>query len=100
MKHFLEFALTNFMLTVLVIGLVGSGIALLRASKPLTTAVLSPSWAKRKAQEHDRILKEHPFDDMAGIRARLTRELRDAGHSPQAASQMACQRYPLPLAPG
>jgi hypothetical protein len=58
---------------------------------------LSSSWAQREAQEHDRILRKHPFDDMAGIRARLTRELREAGHSPETAWQMACERYPLPV---
>ena len=57
---------------------------------------LSPSWAEREAQEHHHILKEHPFDDMASIRAGLTRQLRDTGHSPQTAWQMACERYPLP----
>ena len=40
MKRFLEFALTNFTLTVLVIGLVALGVALLRAPKPLTTAAI------------------------------------------------------------
>lgn len=55
-------------------------------------SAISPSWAERKGREHDRILKEHPFGDMAG------RELRDAGHSPQTASQIASQRDPLPVA--
>jgi hypothetical protein len=40
MKRFLEFALTNFTLTLLVIGLVALGVALLRAPKPLTTAAI------------------------------------------------------------
>jgi hypothetical protein len=57
---------------------------------------LSPSWAEREAQEQNRILRAHPFDDMVSIRAGLTRELRNAGHSPQTAWQMACERYPLP----
>jgi hypothetical protein len=57
----------------------------------------SPSWAQRQAQEHDHILREHPFDDMAGTRAVLTRELREVGHSPETAWQMASERYPLPV---
>jgi hypothetical protein len=57
---------------------------------------LSPNWAEREAQEQNRILREHPFDDMVSIRAGLTRELREAGHSPHTAWQMACARYPLP----
>ena len=40
MKHFLEFALINFTLTLLVIGLVASGVALRRAPKPLMTAAI------------------------------------------------------------
>jgi hypothetical protein len=59
-------------------------------------SVLSTTWAERRAQEHKQILREHPFDDMSGARARLGRELRDAGHPPDEAWQMACQRYPLP----
>jgi Immunity protein 63 len=57
---------------------------------------LSPRWAEREAQAHEHILRKHPFDDMSGIRAGLTKELRDAGHTPQTAWQMACERYPLP----
>jgi immunity protein 63 of polymorphic toxin system len=57
---------------------------------------LSPNWAEREAQGQSRILTEHPFDDMASIRASLTRELKDAGYSPQTAWQMAGERYPLP----
>jgi Family of unknown function (DUF6790) len=38
MKNFVQFALSNFTLTLLIIGLVASGITLIRAPKPLTTA--------------------------------------------------------------
>jgi len=57
---------------------------------------LSPRWAECEAQAHEHILRKNPFDDMSGIRARVTKELRDAGHSPQTAWQIACERYPLP----
>jgi hypothetical protein len=40
MKNFVQFALTNFTLTLLVIGLVASGIALIRAPKPLTMTAI------------------------------------------------------------
>ena len=40
MKTFVQFALTNFTLTLLVIGLVASGIALIRAPKPLTMTAI------------------------------------------------------------
>ena len=58
---------------------------------------LSKRWAEREAEEHERILREHPFDDYSGIRASLTKELRETGHSPETAWQMACERYPLPV---
>jgi hypothetical protein len=57
---------------------------------------LSPSWAERRAREHERILEEHPFDDLSAVRAKLSRELREAGHSPDEAWRMAYERYPLP----
>jgi hypothetical protein len=60
-------------------------------------AQLSGRWASREAKEHERILREHPFDDCSGVRATLTRELREAGHSAETAWQMACERYPLPV---
>lgn len=59
-------------------------------------SVLSKTWAQRRAQEHERILQRHPFDDMSGVRARLGRELRESGVSPDKAWQMACERHPLP----
>lgn len=59
-------------------------------------ARLSERWAERKAAEHERLLREHPFDDYSSVRAGLTKELREAGHSPEAAWRMACERYPLP----
>src|SRR4051812_20272455 len=58
---------------------------------------LSKRWAEREAEEHERILREHPFDDHSGIRATLTKELRETGHSPETAWHMACERYLLPV---
>jgi hypothetical protein len=58
---------------------------------------LSQGWAQRKAEDHERVLREHPFDDFASIRTQLTKELREEGHSPEVAWRMACQRYPLPV---
>jgi len=49
---------------------------------------LSPHWGEREADEHQRILREHPFDDQSAIRARL---------SAQVGWQRACEQYPLPL---
>src|SRR4029077_14420444 len=58
---------------------------------------LSPHWGERETHEHERILCAHPFDDLAGIRAVLTRQLREAGHPPETACQMACEQYPPPV---
>ena len=52
-------------------------------------AQLSPSWGERRSDEHQRVLREHPFDDQSAIRARL---------SAQVGWQRACEQYPLPLA--
>ena len=57
---------------------------------------LSVEWAKREAQEHERLLLVHPFDDGAMLRAKLCRQLREDGHSSEDAWQMACDRHPLP----
>lgn len=57
---------------------------------------LSPEWARREAEEHERLLRVHPFDDGAIVRAKLCRELREQGHPSEVAWQMACDRFPLP----
>ncbi|HTE20000.1 MAG TPA: Imm63 family immunity protein [Armatimonadota bacterium] len=57
---------------------------------------LCPEWAGRQAERHERILRDHPFDDAADIRADLSVEYRNQGHPPEAAWQMACEQYPLP----
>ena len=59
-------------------------------------ARLSPEWAKREAEEHERLLRVHAFDDGGMPRARLCRELREQGHAAEVAWQMACDRHPLP----
>ncbi len=60
---------------------------------------LDYSWAERARKEHEEILREHPFDDYASIRATLSKNLRDRGHSPEEAWRMSCDKYPLPLVP-
>ena len=58
--------------------------------------MLSVAWADRQSADQDRILREHPLDDQASIRARLTGQLRQQGYSADAADRSACERYPLP----
>jgi len=45
---------------------------------------LSPAWAERESVDHDRILREHPFDDRADIWARPTAQLREQGYAAEA----------------
>jgi hypothetical protein len=59
-------------------------------------SALSPEWARRCGQEHTRILRDHPFDDYGSVRARLTKELRDQGHTPEDSWRIACEKYPEP----
>ena len=51
---------------------------------------LSPHGGEREADEHQRILRKHPFDDRSAMRARL---------SAQVGWQKACEQYPLQSAP-
>jgi hypothetical protein len=48
---------------------------------------LSPSWGGREADEPQRILRAHPFDDQSPARVRL---------SAQIGWKRACDKYPLP----
>jgi hypothetical protein len=59
-------------------------------------SALSPEWAKRRRLEHTQILRDRPFDDDASVRATLTKELRDQGHTPEDARRLARNKYPEP----
>jgi hypothetical protein len=56
----------------------------------------SPEWADRQGRENADILRYHPFDDKVELRADLSQSYRAQGHSPEAAWEMACRRFPLP----
>ncbi len=59
-------------------------------------SALAPEWARRSELEHIQILRDHPFDDDASVRATLTKKLRDQGHTPEDAWRLACNKYPEP----
>jgi hypothetical protein len=59
-------------------------------------SVLSSEWTKRRRLEHTQILLDHPFDDDGSVRATLTKELRDQGHTPEDARRLARCKYPEP----
>lgn len=59
-------------------------------------SALSREWARRSEQEHNQILQEHPFNDCVDARVALTKQLREQGHSPEDAWQIARKKYPGP----
>lgn len=59
-------------------------------------SMLSSAWAQRESRDHDRILHDHPFDDVSHARVQLIVALRDQGRAADDALRMACERYPLP----
>jgi hypothetical protein len=59
-------------------------------------SILSAKWAERLSIEKEKIVRLFPFDDNAHLRAVLTKELRDQGHSPEDAWRIACEKYPNP----
>lgn len=59
-------------------------------------SMLSPQWAERELQEHEMILKKHPFDDYASLRAIYSKDLIDKGYPSKRAEKMALDKYPLP----
>ena len=57
---------------------------------------LSPEWADAERRRMSEILRNHPFDDHAGVRTTLSNALREQGHSQEEAWDQACERFPLP----
>lgn len=47
---------------------------------------ISASWAGRESKEHEQILRQHPFDDNASVRAQLSKQVGWA---------KACEQYSL-----
>jgi len=50
-------------------------------------AVLSREWSDRASRQHEQILREHPYDDLANARVNLAN---------QVGWKAACEKYPLP----
>ena len=57
-------------------------------------AKLSPTWAAREERRHQDILRTHPFNDEAGLRATLAGQYMAQGMAPEAAAELADQQYP------
>ena len=56
--------------------------------------ILSENWKQKENAEHQRILKNHPFDDLAGIRANYCGQLRKQGISETEIKKLAYEKYP------
>ncbi len=55
---------------------------------------LDKTWKEKEYTTHQRILKSHPFDDLAGLRATLSRQLRQQGYSETEINKLAYEKYP------
>jgi hypothetical protein len=55
--------------------------------------LLYDTWQEKKIQEHQKILEKHPFDDLAGLRARYFATLRREGYKDEI-EKLAYEKYP------
>lgn len=56
--------------------------------------ILSDDWKERERKEHQSILIDNPFDDLAGLRATFCCELRTKGLSESEINRLAYEKYP------
>ena len=56
--------------------------------------LLSNNWKQKEKAEHQSILKNHPFDDLASLRATYCGQLRQQGLSETEINKLACEKYP------
>ena len=55
---------------------------------------LSNSWKEKQNKKHQSVLKKHPFDDLAGLRATYCGQLRKQGLSEAEINKIAYTKYP------
>ena len=55
---------------------------------------LNKEWEERERKEHEYILSNNPFDDLAGVRATYCRELRAKGLSESEIDKLGYEKYP------
>jgi hypothetical protein len=56
--------------------------------------LLNKDWEERERKEHNSILINNPFDDLAGLRATFCGELRAKGLSESEIDKLAYEKYP------
>lgn len=59
-------------------------------------SMLDMDWKTRIEKDHQWILRTHPFDDFASIRAHYCKQLTDKGTESWIAWDEACKKYPIP----
>jgi hypothetical protein len=57
-------------------------------------SILNENWSQKEHEEHLQILKSHPFDDFAGLRATYYRELREEGLPEGEIERLVFEKYP------
>ncbi|MCK3686431.1 Imm63 family immunity protein [Maribellus sp. YY47] len=57
-------------------------------------SILNENWSKKEHEEHLQILKNHPFDDLAGLRATYYGELREKGLPEDEIEKLVFEKYP------
>ncbi|MGF1923763.1 MAG: Imm63 family immunity protein [Bacteroidia bacterium] len=55
---------------------------------------LNDNWRQKENAEHQSILRTNPFDDLAGLRATYSGQLRQQGHSETEINKLAYAKYP------
>ncbi len=56
--------------------------------------LLNENWKKKERKDHQSILENNPFDDLAGLRATYYGELREKGLSESEIKKLAYEKYP------
>lgn len=56
--------------------------------------ILNDVWKQKRKEEHRSILEQHPFDDLAGLRASYFRHLRQQGYDENEITKLAYEKYP------
>jgi Immunity protein 63 len=56
--------------------------------------LLNNNWKQKEKAEHQSILNNHPFDDLASLRATYCGQLREQGLSETEINKLAYEKYP------
>lgn len=57
--------------------------------------ILSNTWPQKENEEHKRILRNNPFDDLSGLRATYSGILREMGYSEAEIHKLSYKKYPV-----